>query len=236
MDREGGRGRGEREREREGERYATSRRQRWIDQMRNASAEETHPASERASEREREGGRKGGREGAQCEALGESRAYARLGLHMTCMSAESPISFRSAIVAPRSVRRFVGRRRSGLTRTELCHRAAPCYEAIIQRARGNMRLPAAYAGVAGDNDVPCTHCTDYTLYRSLALLPLPEGCGESQRDFGTYRRRDRNAERLRAFGCSERDRWNRFESKSLLQDSEFQTTSCFSCRLAHANR
>jgi len=64
---------------------------------------------------------------------------------MTCMSAESPISFRSAIVAPRSVRRFVGRRRSGLTRTELCHRAAPCYEAIIQRARGNMRLPAAYA-------------------------------------------------------------------------------------------
>ncbi|KAL0102542.1 hypothetical protein PUN28_018080 [Cardiocondyla obscurior] len=33
----------------------------------------------------------------------------------------------------------------GLTRTELCHRAAPCYEAVIQRARENMRRTATYA-------------------------------------------------------------------------------------------
>ena len=32
----------------------------------------------------------------------------------------------------------------GLTRTELCHRAALCYEAVIQRARENMRRAETY--------------------------------------------------------------------------------------------
>lgn len=60
-------------------------------------------------------------------------------------STESAVSFLSAIVPSRPVCRFVGRRAPGLTRTELCHRDAPCYEAVIQRARENMRRAATYA-------------------------------------------------------------------------------------------
>jgi len=59
-----------------------------------------------------------------------------------------------------------------------------------------MRLPAAYAGVAGDNDVPGTYCTDYTLYRSLALLPLPEGW-KSNRERERERERKRIVEAIR---------------------------------------
>jgi len=43
----------------------------------------------------------------------------------------------------------VGRQAPGLTRTELCHRAALCYEAVIQRARENMRRAATYAHYGG---------------------------------------------------------------------------------------
>lgn len=75
--------------------------------------------------------------------LGESHAHAR---HWPDLKRRlnSAVSFLSAIVPPRSVRRFVGRRAPSLTRTELCHRDAPCYEAVIQRARENMRRAATY--------------------------------------------------------------------------------------------
>lgn len=61
-------------------------------------------------------------------------------------AAASAVSFRPAIVLL-----FVPLRRRpcqalrSLTRTELCHRAALCYEAVIQRARENMRRAATYA-------------------------------------------------------------------------------------------